>query len=147
MNSGVGNLSLDSESAPPRYDVCQMSVKIDNFKFFGLNLEKNYSVACDILVLIALRVFQRAEWRLKWAGSGWIELDVGWDELDEGGWSWVEVGAGFINIHYFSFYYSYRGGRIFYLHILKYLMFLEQHRFIVVTLVKTFTVNFDSMEI
>ena len=39
MNFGVW-MSLDSESAPPRYHVSQFSVKMDNFEFFGLNLEK-----------------------------------------------------------------------------------------------------------
>ena len=34
------NLSLDSESTPPRYHVSQFSVKMDNFEFFGLNLGK-----------------------------------------------------------------------------------------------------------
>ena len=34
------NLSLDSESAPPRFHVCQFSVKMDDFEFFSLNLEK-----------------------------------------------------------------------------------------------------------
>ena len=34
------NLSLDSESLPPRYHVGQFSVKMDKFQFFGLNLEK-----------------------------------------------------------------------------------------------------------
>ena len=34
------NLSLDSESAHPRYHVCQFSVEMDNFEFFGLNLGK-----------------------------------------------------------------------------------------------------------
>ena len=33
-------ICLDSESAPPRYHVNQLSVKMDNFKFFGLNLAK-----------------------------------------------------------------------------------------------------------
>ena len=33
-------ICLDSESAPPRYHVGQLSVKMDNFKFFGLNLGK-----------------------------------------------------------------------------------------------------------
>ena len=32
------NLSLDSESTPPMYHVCQFSVKMDNFQFCGLNL-------------------------------------------------------------------------------------------------------------
>ena len=34
------NMSLYSESAPPRYHVSQFSVKMDNFEFFGLNLGK-----------------------------------------------------------------------------------------------------------
>ena len=33
-------LSPDSESAPPRYHVCEFSIKMDSFKFFGLNLGK-----------------------------------------------------------------------------------------------------------
>ena len=41
------NLSLDSESAPPRYHVSEFSVKMDNFEFFGLNLGKlPYYVRC-----------------------------------------------------------------------------------------------------
>ena len=34
------NLSQDSESTPPTYLVSQVSVKMDNFEFFGLNLGK-----------------------------------------------------------------------------------------------------------
>ena len=34
------NLSSDSESATPRYDVSQFSVEMDNFEFFYLNLGK-----------------------------------------------------------------------------------------------------------
>ena len=34
------NLSLDLESTPPIYLVCQFSVKIEIFQFFGLNLGK-----------------------------------------------------------------------------------------------------------
>ena len=34
------NISLDLESAPPRYHVSQFSFKVDNFEFFGLNLGK-----------------------------------------------------------------------------------------------------------
>ena len=60
------NLSADSRSAPPRDYACHFSVKMDNFEFFGLNLG-NCPITCDILVLITLRVFQRARWRLKWA--------------------------------------------------------------------------------
>ena len=73
------NLSPDSESASPRYHVCQFSVKMDNFEFFGLYLG-NSPITCNILVLITLR-----------------ELDRGWNRLDGGGWSWVEMGARFRN--------------------------------------------------
>ena len=59
----------------------------------------NCPVVYDILVLITLRVLQRAGWRLKWAGWGWMELGGGWNELGEGGWSWVEVDARFSNTH------------------------------------------------
>ena len=37
------NLRADSISAPPRGHVCQFSVKIDNFKFFDLNLGKLFN--------------------------------------------------------------------------------------------------------
>ena len=59
------NLCLDWKSTPPIHHVCQFSVKVDNFKFFGLNLGKLPNYTCDILVLITLRVLQRAQWRLK----------------------------------------------------------------------------------
>ena len=81
------NLSLDSESPPPRYQVCQFPVKMDKFEFFGLNLGK--LPKCDILVLTMLRVLQRAGWRLKWAGWRSIELGESWNELGALGWSWV----------------------------------------------------------
>ena len=57
-------LSLDSKSGTPIYHVCQFSVKTGNVKFFGLNLGK-LPITCDILVLITLRVLQRAGWTLK----------------------------------------------------------------------------------
>ena len=81
------NLSLDSESTPPKYHVCQFLVKI-----WG-----NCPITCNILVQILLRVLQRAGWRLKWAGWRWMELGGGWNELGGGGWSWVELGAWFSN--------------------------------------------------
>ena len=89
------NLSLDSESPPPRYQVCQFPVKMDKFEFFGLNLGK--LPKCDILVLTILRVLQRAGWRLKWAGWKSIELGESWNELGGVGWSWVELGERFSN--------------------------------------------------
>ena len=67
------NLSPGSQSAPQRYHECQFSFKMDNFRFFGLNLGK-FPISCGILVLIRLR-----------------ELVGGWNELDGGEWSWVEV--------------------------------------------------------
>ena len=50
-----------------------LSVKMDDFEFFDLNLGKlsNY-ITWDILDRILLRVLQRAEWRLKWAGWRWV---------------------------------------------------------------------------
>ena len=45
------NLSLDSKPTPPKYHMCQFSVKMDNFKFFGLNLGKltNYVILLRVL--------------------------------------------------------------------------------------------------
>ena len=40
FGSNFKNLSLDSESAPPKYHKSQFSIKMDNFEFFGLNLGK-----------------------------------------------------------------------------------------------------------
>ena len=84
------NLSPDSESTPQRYHERQFSVKMDNFEFFGLNL--GCPKTSNILILITLRVLQRAGWR-------WVEL--GGTE-----WSWVEVDgvevARFSNIHYIA---------------------------------------------
>ena len=38
LGSEFKNLSVDLESAPPRYYVCHFSGKIDNLEFFHLNL-------------------------------------------------------------------------------------------------------------
>ena len=73
------NLSLHSRSAPSIYHVCQFSVTMDSFKFFRLHF---CPITCNILVLITLRVLKRAEWRLKWAGWEWMEVDGA-------GWRWV----------------------------------------------------------
>ena len=51
------NLSLDLESAPPIYHVCQFSVKT-------LNFWCNCPITCNILVLITFRVLQIAGWSL-----------------------------------------------------------------------------------
>ena len=50
--------------------------------------------------------------RLKVAGWRWMKLDGGWNELGEGGWSSVELGARFSNTHHENVfrsvtYYSY----------------------------------------
>ena len=61
--------------------MCQFSVKTDNFEFFDLNLGKlpNY---------------------VQYFGSYDVEgVAESWVELDEAGWSWVEVGAQFSNTH------------------------------------------------
>ena len=74
----------ESDSEPPRYHVCQFLVKTDNFEFFGLNLRKLPNYMQYIIVLITLRVFQRAGWRC------------------------VEVGTRFRNTcSYFSLYFSF----------------------------------------
>ena len=46
LSQNSKNLSPDLESAPPRYHVCQCSVKIDNSEFFGLNLGKLPNCVC-----------------------------------------------------------------------------------------------------
>ena len=57
-------LSPDLDSAPPSSLAGQFSVKIDNFEFLGLNLEK-LPDTCDIKVQITLTVLQRTGWRLE----------------------------------------------------------------------------------
>ena len=45
------NLCPGSESAPPRYHVCQVSSKTDNFDFFTPNLPKNEFWGQNIKIL------------------------------------------------------------------------------------------------
>ena len=92
LGSRFKNLSLDSESTPPIYHACQFSVKMENFWFFRLNLGKlpNYM---QYMVQILLRVWQRARWRLKWAGWRWTEVSGGGNDFVGGRWGWVEVAA------------------------------------------------------
>ena len=65
------NLSLDSESVHPRYHLSQLSVKMDNFKFFDLNLGKlpNYAryFGSNIIEGIA---------------ENWMEVDMSCVEVD-----------------------------------------------------------------
>ena len=84
------NLKLEMlESAPPIYHVCQVSVKKDNFYFFGLNLGKlpNYVqyFGSNIVEGVA---------------ESWVETEMSWVEVDGAGWSWVVVnGAGWRWVH------------------------------------------------
>ena len=69
------NLSLDLESAPPRYHVSQFLVKMDNFEFFGLNLGKlpNYVryFGSNIVEDVA---------------ESWVEVEMSWLEVDGARW-------------------------------------------------------------
>ena len=65
------NLSLDLESAPLRYHVCQFSIKMENFKFGEIA-------------------------SLRWGCCR--ELGGGWNELGGGGWSWVEVEINWVEL-------------------------------------------------
>ena len=87
------NLSPNLESAPPRYVMCQFSVKMYSFQFSGLNLGK----LSKYVQYFGSNNVERTGWKLKWAGWSWMELGEGWNELGGGGWSWVEVGAWFSN--------------------------------------------------
>ena len=83
MDVGVAiskNLSLHSKSAPSLYHVYQFSVKMDSFKFFGLNLGKlpNY-----VRYFGSNNVADVAE--------SWVVTDMSWMGLDGGRWSCVEV--------------------------------------------------------
>ena len=91
------NICPDSESAPPKYQVYQFPIKMDNF--FGLNLGKlsNYvryfgsnnveSVAESwVEAEMSWVEMNRAGWRLQWARRRYVGLGGG-------GWSWVEVGV------------------------------------------------------
>ena len=82
------NLNLDSKSAPPRYHVCEFSVKMDKFEFFGLNLGKlpNYMwYFCSNIV--------------EGVAESLVETEMNWVEMDGTGWSWVELGAQLGNTH------------------------------------------------
>ena len=72
------NLSLDSESKPPIYHVCQFSVKMDNFWFPGINLGKlpNY------VQYFGLNVVEDF-------AEDWVEAEMSWMEVDGAGRKWV----------------------------------------------------------
>ena len=62
------NLSLDSESAPPRHHENQFLAKMDNFQFFGLNLGElpNYVRYFGSNIVDGV-----AESRVEVDGAGW----------------------------------------------------------------------------
>ena len=67
------NLSLDLEPTPPKYHMCQFSVKMDIY-FFGLNLGKlpNYVqyFGSNIVEGVA---------------ESWMEVEMSWVEVDGAG--------------------------------------------------------------
>ena len=79
------NLSLNLESTPPMYHVCQFSFKMVNFWFFGLNLGK---------------MLNYVQFRFKCCWGCYRVLGGGWNELGGAGWSWVELGARFSNTYF-----------------------------------------------
>ena len=66
---------------------------MDNFWFFGLNLEKlpNYVqyFGSNIVESVA---------------ESWVETETSWVEVDGAGWSWVELGAPFSNTYFRQHY-------------------------------------------
>ena len=65
------NLSLDSESTPPRYHLCQFSVKMDNVYFFTLMVKlPNYVQYLDSNIVEGV-------------AESWVHAEM----------SWVEVGG------------------------------------------------------
>ena len=84
------NLNLDSESEPARYQMCQFSVKMDNFEFFGLNLGKlpNYVryPGSNIVEGVAESCLE--------AEMSWLEVEMDSVEVDGAGWRWMELGGG-----------------------------------------------------
>ena len=66
------NLSLNSESAPPRCNAYQFSAKTDNFEFFGLNLGK---------LPIYVQYFNEG------VEKSSVEAEMSWAEVSGAGWS------------------------------------------------------------
>ena len=121
------NPSPNSESALPRYHVYQFSGKTDNFEFLGpdlLNLifgvgiskiKSGFGINTSNIPCVSvfsqngqLLIFRSTFWEIAqsraifWFKYCWgccRELGGGWNELDGGGWSWVEVGARFNNTY------------------------------------------------
>ena len=68
------NLSPDLELAPPKYQMCQFFVKMDNFTFFNSNFGKlpNY-----------VRYFRSNN--VEGVAESCLEVQMGWMEVDEAG--------------------------------------------------------------
>ena len=75
MDFEVGSLSLDLESTPPIYHMCQFLVKIVNFYFFALNLGKlpNYVQHFGSKIVDGV-------------AESWGEAEMSWLEVDGAGW-------------------------------------------------------------
>ena len=75
------NVSPDSESAPPRYNIYQFLVRTKNLEFFGLNLGKfpNYGQCFDSN-------------NVEGVAESWVEAEMSWVEVDAGCWRWMELG-------------------------------------------------------
>ena len=71
LGSEFPNLSQRLKSAFPLYHVCQFLVKMDSFKFFGLNLEKlaNYE-----------RYFGSNN--VEDVAESWVEAEISWVEVN-----------------------------------------------------------------
>ena len=80
------NLSPDLESVPLTYHVCQFSVKMNNFECFGLKLGK-----------LPIYLQQFGSNNVKVVVECWVEAEMGLMEVNEAGWSWVEMVAQFSN--------------------------------------------------
>ena len=85
--------------------MCQLSVKMDNFYFFGLNVGKfpNYEHYFSSNIAESWVEAEMSCVEVGGAGWRWMELGGGgwsWVELGGTGWSWVEVdGAGWRWVH------------------------------------------------
>ena len=81
------NLCLDSDSTPPRYHICQFSVKVDDFEFFCLNLGK----LPNHLRYFGSNIFEGVADTWVEAKISWVEVEMScmWMELGGAGWSWV----------------------------------------------------------
>ena len=80
------NISPDSQSAPPRYQVCQFSGKTYNFEFLGLNSGRlpNY-----------VRYF--GSYNVEGVAESWMEAEMSWVDVGGARWGWMELGTQFSN--------------------------------------------------